>query len=393
VKKSRLAYVSSIPCSPTFGGPLQIYRHFAERNDFEFFDFTDETATVWEQWVGTRWANKAGFQRLKNTRLHPYLLAAASATRLEHSAKELMPKVGLTCPDAIVTVAYGRKAFVAQRIARKLELPLITFFHDWWPDLLHGLTPATRGWLDKKMRLLARSSALVLSVSQELLAELEPHPKAAVLLPIPAPPAFPLKTGEGWMARDVQLPLLVYAGTLCGDYGAMILDLANELIATSCPQWRLKAYGNADDWSATSRKRLTEAGIYGGFLKQGAQLDSALAQANALLVTMDFRPENRRRVRTSFPSKLLDYSAHAKPLVIWGPEECSASGFVRARNAGYVVNNRNPRDVRIAVEALFSDTEQCVRFGQAARQLSRTLFNPDVIHQDLKRHFTTVLNP
>ena len=37
-------------------------------------------------------------------------------------------------PDVIVTVAHGWWHIQASKIAKKLSLPLVTFFQDWWPD-------------------------------------------------------------------------------------------------------------------------------------------------------------------------------------------------------------------------------------------------------------------
>jgi len=388
----RLAFVSSIPCTPTFGGPLQIHRHFAERQDFEFFDFSDNKTPEWEQWLGANWGNSRSFKRISNTRLHPYLLAAAFGTRLNRSAKELLPKVLAVRPQAIVTVAYGRQAFVAQRIAEKMRLPLITFFHDWWPDLLYSLTPLTRRWLDNKMRSLARASALVLSVGPELIAELEPHPNAVVLPPIPA--ALPNELNQPKIEAPLlpKPPLLVYAGTLGGDYGAMIRELGNVYLANPRPQWRLRAYGRADDWNENDRRRLSEAGVYGGYLNQGSPMQAALAQADALLVVMDFEPKNRRRVRTSFPSKILDYAPFGKPLVVWGPEECAAAGFMRSRNVGLLVNSPEPRIFISELEEMFADAGRRARLGETFRQLSQSIFNPKIIHAEMKREIEEVLN-
>ena len=386
----RLAYISSIPCAPTSGGPLQIHRHFGERQDFEFFDFSDDVTPVWEQWLGKKLANHAFFKRTLNTRFHPYLLAAAYATKLDSSVKDLLPRVVAIRPDAIVTVAYGRQAFLAQKIAQKTGIPLVTFFHDWWPDLLYSLTPFTRRWLDKKIRALAQSSELLLSVCPELLEELAPHPNAKVLLPIPAS-SISLPKNNAVRARSNENgALLVYAGTLAGDYGAMIRELAYELIDNPNQKWQLKVYGR-DDWSDTDRQRLAEAGIFCGFLNQGASLQAAFAEADAFLVVMDFEPKNRRRVRTSFPSKLLEYSLSGKPLVIWGPEECSAVRFIQEKNAGCGITESQPGEVCKSVERLFSDPDQCARFGQAAKQLAQTIFDPHIIHSAMKQHITALI--
>src|SRR5215471_15394962 len=37
-------------------------------------------------------------------------------------------------PDAMLTVAHGWWHIQARGVARKFELPLVSFFQDWWPD-------------------------------------------------------------------------------------------------------------------------------------------------------------------------------------------------------------------------------------------------------------------
>jgi hypothetical protein len=389
----RLAYVSSVPCARTFGGPLQIYRHFVDRNDFEFFDFSDDSTDIFEQWLGEERAKSPLFQRLKRTRLYPYLLAAAYTTLLGHRVKELVPEIAALRPDAIVTVAYGRYAFVAQRIAKKMKLPLVTFFHDWWPDLVFCSTPKTRYWMDKKIRALAKASDLLLSVSDGLLQELDPHPFAVVLLPIPANPTLLLNSPQNGIQQDPKLPVLVYCGTLEGDYGAMIRAIGYELLSASNPTWSLRFYGRAADWSEKDRHLFLEAGLYGGdFVNQGDEQNHTLTHANALLVVMDFEEKYRRRARTSFPSKILDYARFGKPMVIWGPKDCTAVVFAKQKNAAHVVDNLNPQALLKGVRALFSDAEQCLSLGQVSLELSQTIFNADIIHLELKTHIAKLLN-
>src|SRR5436309_2297443 len=145
--KKRLLYVSSLPCVPTSGGPLQIYRHFRERSDYTFIDLGLGAQNVWEQWIGPRWSREPAFDRIRRTRLYPLLLAAAYGTGHKRAAKGLVRRLGAQRADAIVTVAYGRLAFVARYVAQLLQLPLIAFFHDWWPDLPTGISPHLRLWL------------------------------------------------------------------------------------------------------------------------------------------------------------------------------------------------------------------------------------------------------
>jgi len=379
-----LAYLSSIPCDTGGGGGLQIHRHFAERRDFAFEDCTVRRRPwIWDRWLGVHFARSAVFKRIRSSRLFPGFLLVECIGGIRREATEIERVISSRRPTAILTVGYGRECFVAEEVSRMTGIPLITIFHDWWPDLVEGATPFVRTILDRRFRRLAKHSVLILPVSDELRLELGDHPNALILPPIPtavfpqndfatqAPPFRPSRT------------TLVYAGTLAGSYGAMILKLAKHLLLTGGNGgWTLKAYGPIDLHLEQEWQKLAEAGIYGGILAQGKTLDCALQQADVLLVVMDFEPKNRRRVRTSFPCKILDYAAFAKPIVVWGPAESFAARFADRHGLGWVITEEDTA----SVDALFSSrwsAKAAEIYGQSMAHLYRGDFSPNHIHQML----------
>jgi hypothetical protein len=228
-------------------------------------------------------------------------------------------------------------------------VPLITFYHDWWPDLMFGKTPRTLAWMDREFRHLAGDSDLILPVSKALLDELGKHPNAVVLPPIPVSAAA---VHAGSMKPPIPALLdsqhpncLVYAGTLQGAYGDMVRALAHEMLEHPDCGWILRCYGLASEWTEEERNILSACGVYGGMLAQGPELDHALSSADALLVVMDFLPENRRRVRTSFPSKILDYLVYRKPIIAWGPEDCAAVVWASQNTLGHSVTTADPGEL------------------------------------------------
>lgn len=386
----RLLYISSVPCAATAGGPLQIYRHFRERSDFEFVDLNISSQTIWEQWIGTTLAEGRAFKRLRNTRLFPYLLWAAYSTGHERSARALRSRAAAARADAIVTVGYGRMAFVAQHVSRLLQLPLITFFHDWWPDLVVGLTPRLRSLLDARFRRLALQSDLIFPVTRALSDELGGHPNSVILAPIPASVTNSVDSGSSLSASKRNNQLLVYAGVLSGTYGKLLRGLAHDLLAQEGSDWSLRLYGPTDDWPEAERALLEKSGIYRGNLQQGQELDLALSSADALLVVMDFEPQNYRRVRTSFPSKLLDYARFRKPLVTWGPEHSFAVCFSREKQLGLVVTDKSPSQLW---KNLKTAASRSVIRAPAIRVLnvSRAEYSANVIHARLKSSIQALL--
>ncbi len=345
--RQRLAFYSSIPCAPTFGGPLQIYRHFRERSDFELIDLNPEEEKPWDGLLPRGVVTSPLFRRLCRTRLYPWLIYASSHTNLRAQARELAAKIKECSAVALVTVAYGRRCHVCRRAAKIAGVPLVTFYHDWWPDLVIGKTPRTLALMDRQFRNLARDSGLIFPVSESLLQELGGHPNAVVLPPIPA--TFPSKCQGlaqsllGDPPDSPQPKRLVYAGTLQGAYGEMIRALAREMLSQRDCGWILRCYGVATEWPEEERAHLAATGVYGGQLAQGPELAAALSGADALLVVMDFLPEHRRRVRTSFPSKILDYLHFRKPIIAWGSDDCTAVKWITESTLGHSVTAATPK--------------------------------------------------
>jgi hypothetical protein len=378
--KLRLAFYSSIPCAPTFGGPLQIHRHFRERDDFEFIDLNPKDAEPWDGWLPKWVVTNRVFKRLCRTRLYPWIIYSSYHTLLGKQAREVARKIKENKADALVTVAYGRRCHVCRTAARLAKVPLITFYHDWWPDLVFGKTPRTLAWLDREFRRLAMESDLILPVSQALFDELGGHPNAVVLPPIPA--NLPQTTTTGATADARTKHRLVYAGTLQGPYGTMVRQLAFALLESFETDWELKAYGLANDWPRHEMLKLTEAGVYGGLLEQGDQLNNALSNADALLVVMNFEPEDERRVRTSFPSKLLDYVPFTKPIFVWGPANCAACQWAAHYNLGNQITNPNTSAVVGSLSSNIPDDTNQADFDHHWRVITET-FGPDNIHARL----------
>jgi hypothetical protein len=293
--------------------------------------------------------------------------------------------------DAIVTVGYGRLAFVAQHVSRLLQLPLITFFHDWWPDLVVGLTPRLRKLLDANFGRLASHSDLIFPVTRALSDELGGHRNSVILPPIPASVTSSAAAESSVLASKRNNQMLVYAGMLSGTYGKLLRGLAHESLAEKSGNWSLRLYGPADDWLEAEQSLLEKSGIYRGSLRQGQELDFALGSADALLVVMDFEPQSCRRVRTSFPSKLLDYARFGKPLVTWAPEHSFATCFSREKQLGLVVTDKSPTQFWKSLNDAGSDF---VRFNPVTGRsdVSCGDYAADAIHARMKESIRSLLD-
>lgn len=389
--KPKLLFISTLPCEPTTGGKIQLYRHLVESNDFQM-EFIQESNVRAVNYLET------GFRpidyclnRGSKTRFFPDLLAINYLMAERRHRKSFLEKANAFQPDAIVTVAYGSYSFIAASVARRLKCPLITFFHDWWPDLTL-CRGKTKQWLDNRFRHLYRQSDLALCVSETMRQELGIHENAPVLYPIPTHQT--VSTAPTTLTRGVsadQKPLqIVYLGTLQSHYGRLAQTLTQALAGEAHHPFQLKLYGPASDWPSTTLQSAQAMGLYGGE-RYGPEAKAVLGDADAFLVVMSFHETQQRFVRTSFPSKLLEYAVYGKPIIVWGPEDCSAVKFLQKYQAGEIVTSPDPAAVIQCFSKLAQNPERQLQLAEAAHQLAVSVFDPQIIHRQFLASVQQVL--
>lgn len=385
--KIRLMYIGTLPCEQTGGGPVQMYRHFIESEDF-VFDSIIESCMWSMEYLKTPFRSVNKFLiRLGKTRLYPDIFALNVLMAEHRISSSLLEELLAFRPQAIVTIAFGSHAFVASRVASQLKLPLITFFHDWWPDLApcRGLGKKV---VDHRFRLLYQESDLALCVCESMRQELGSHPNSVVLYPIPSfqTPEFP-----ALQVKPQDQPLrLVYLGTMAGDYGQILQSLLRYLNEYPQDWLDLKLYGPVDNWSQDLLSFAQETGIYKG-PRYGSDAQAVLMEADAYLVVASFSKAFQRRTRTSFPSKLLEYAAYGKPIVTWGPEYSSAIRFLQDQKISTIVAFPDPAELIKCLFQLHKDINKQIRLGKALQDLSETLFSPSLIHNQLVKLITSTV--
>jgi len=308
-------------------------------------------------------------RRLAQTRLHRFahdFWCWRDGRWLDNSLPKAVPAGDQV---VVLTAAQGDACRAARRFAQKHRLPLVTFFHDWWPDmdLIHS---PFRKLLEKRFRELYRQSQLAFCVSEKMRALLGPHHNSQVLYPIPAKanPLLPLK------ALHYHFRVL-YSGNLY-EYGPILAEALKAL--KHHPQIRLEVRGGNPQWPQALRQEMQREGLWHDYVPP-AEAAEWLGAANAFLVPMVFEPAMRRRMETSFPSKMPEMAQFGKPLIIWGPEYCSAVKWARQGNRALCLTDPNPTALRQTLEKLVASPDEQHRLAVAARQAAQTDFNPDRI--------------
>ncbi|WP_199309764.1 glycosyltransferase [Synechocystis sp. FACHB-383] len=365
-KFTKIIVISSITPQPTSAGQIILYRHLSQLEQ----DNIVVVVSPPDKANGSSWIVKI-LSRLERTRWHQVgndLAVLLNGQHWDHTINSSLLK---TSVSLVLTVAHGDGCWVALRFARQYKLPLVTIFHDWWPDIPTVHSPLKR-ILEHRFQQLYEKSSLAFCVSEDMQRYLGKHYNSHVLCPIPA--HMPeLITAQAQSSPYSERPLkIVYSGGLY-DYGPMLGELLQTTKEHS--QVKLQVRGAIPNWPMGLRDEMRERGLWLDFAPRD-ELNDWLASADAFLVTMSFDPALRRRMETSFPSKLPEYAQFGKPIIIWGPEYCSAVKWGLDSDRALVITDKNPTSVVFALEKLQCSPEKQQYYAQQARMAADKEFNP-----------------
>jgi glycosyltransferase involved in cell wall biosynthesis len=272
-------------------------------------------------------------------------------------------------PHVLITVAHGWWHIKARRVAKQFKLPLVSLFQDWWPDFPE-IPRAFRSRVEREFRETCAASQVTICVGDDMRQELGEPQNAVVLHDAPSLPLWRKPT------RDAELPLRVaYFGNLF-EYGPLIESALRTLNGSD--RVRLDVFGPNPLWAPGAVDEFRSRGVYRGFIAPN-QLAESLKTFQAALVVMSFAPSHRRRMTTSFPSKMIDAMQLGLPVVIWGPEYCSAVKWARRGERALCVTDANPSAVRRTLEELAASPAEQERLAKSSREAAATDFNRDRI--------------
>jgi glycosyltransferase involved in cell wall biosynthesis len=220
----------------------------------------------------------------------------------------------------------------------------------------------------RRFRELYKRADAVSCVCLGMRETLGPIPKAQVLFPTPAT----MVPGPVTATHSPAFFKILYSGNL-GEYSPMLGEMLE--VSLEDPGILIQVRGNNPDWSEVRKAKMRENGRWFDFTPRH-ELDAWLASADAFLIPMVFDPSIRRRMETSFPYKLIEFAQFGKPLIIWGPDYCSAIRWAREGDKALCVTEPAPCVVLVALKELSSDTTQLKYFTECAAVAANAEFSP-----------------
>lgn len=374
----RVMLVSIVPPRNDCGGRIVMYRHLVERKPFDLHvvsnaDFGDDLL------IHTKIKLPFPIQKIKKSRFGPkfqnWIIDFENFIWPLMHFREIERAIEHFKPDILLTLAENSICYVAQKLAYKYQLPLAVLFLDWVPIMDgHFGHKATRSTLDRRFRQLYKDCDLAFCTSDGMQEELGEHPNSHVIYPMPGKHQVP---DSVWPSKNEKFRL-VYVGNAQGFYGRMLRALLHEF--QSHPDMELIIVGPTQDWPEEELRRAKAKGICLGFMPPEKAAE-VLAGADALLVVMSFEREHELFMRTSFTTKFLDYSAFAKPVILWGPDYCTPSRLAKREDAAWVVETESPAGVISAAKKLMDDSAEVARLAASSRRMNQTVFSPERLQE------------
>jgi glycosyltransferase involved in cell wall biosynthesis len=385
-EKLRVLYLSYTPPQPSWGGAMAFYRHFVERQDFEIKVVTNcaQFPAGPVPYEPVQFGPSRLTCRLFHTRLMPWFYGPHSLTAWGRVPSAVWQAARQFKPDLVFTIAgsWDYSALVAQRVARRLKIPLVASFNDWFSYGWFPSHPVYHSMIEQRFRRFYHEADLSLCTCEGMREALGPHPNAHILYPIGArfpktlPPFAPF-TANG------RAFVVVFAGSMADWYGPMLERLVMAAQAQSAPV-EFRFYGSNPSWSREFDARARAQNIFRGHLPF-EQLRQEMTGADALILPMGFEDQCAQVERTSFKTKFLDYLSYQKPIVVWGPEYCSAVRVAREFDSAEVCTRPDAAAILEKILAVCNAPERQAALVANARKMYEDRFHPDKIHAELVR--------
>ena len=366
----RLMYIGDVPVESTVAGSALIYRLLQ--------DYPVDRLCIVEGNIATSQEDKrlpevtynllsVGIRRLLNSRfVFPYTsFLFLTARWRSHQLKNLVKTFK---PEAILTVAHGLSWITAAELARKYDLPLHLIVHDEWTSYTAVIAP-----LKNKIKKIfgdiykQANSRFCVSPYMSEYYEKQYGVKGIVLYPSRAKDVPIFEQPPERLIKSSTSLVFAYAGSINSPgYANCLVNLSNSIRELG---HRLVIY------TTLNRKFIEELGlnhpniIINSTVSSHELIHKLRKEADILFAPMTFEAEHRVNMEMSFPSKLADYTAIGLPILIYGPNYCSAVRWSRENpNLAEVVETEEISDLYFSIKKLTESVEY--RYNLANKALS-----------------------
>lgn len=364
VELPRLLYLGDVPVEASYHGSALLYRLLQT--------YPTEMLNVVEGGISSsepkRRLSKVAyhalpllFARLLSTRFAPFY-EAVLLRWARWRALVLLHDVRGMRPEAILTVTHGISWITAAELGRHLQLPVHLICHDDW--IGSAVAPT---WKKAIFGEYYRRAASRLCVSPYMAQKYEQIYGAPgrVLYPSRSVGSLGQVEPPERLTSNPEVFTCAFAGTINSRRAASLLAKLGRCLEEI--GGRLLIFG-----PLTEDKQkvigLSASNIeLGGLLGSDQLIEQLRILADALFVPMSFDDSDRSNMEVGFPSKLADYTAVGLPLIICGPDYCSAVKWARTNmDSAEIVVEESHEALVAAVMLLASSAERRIALARGA---------------------------
>lgn len=381
---TNLLYVGDVPVEASYHGSALLHRLLS--------DYPHDKLTIIETATQSEpkrrlpnvnyFSHPIGKSRWLNTRFHPYAVAWFSAAGARLGPRIAQSLNGFNV-ERVLTVAHGFGWLAAATVARKRKVPLHLMVHDDWPRAV-DIAPAFRNWLDARFASVYRQAESRLCVSPAMsnfYRERYGRP-AQVIYPSRARDCPDFEEPPERLSRNDKPFTIAFAGTINSNgYVHALLALQNALKPVS---GRLLIFGPLTSDVALQVGLDDPHTEVCGLLSSSDLMARLREKADALFVPMSFEASDRANMEMAFPSKLADCTATGLPLLIYGPDYCSAVAWA-GESQGVAEVVEAEAHLGEAIERLANDPAHRVSLAKRALDVGREYFSHERVQQVFNR--------
>jgi hypothetical protein len=373
----KLLYFAEVPVENYMHGSLQAHRLLSAYPKEKLLIVEGSQASIPDRRLpGVRYGQcRPMLSRLSRTRFNKYISPLTNlCAPLQHTY--LTKLLGSFRPEAVITVVWGYTWATAAAYAERAGLPLHLIVHDDSPNA-EGWTTIEQRVIHARLRYWYPKAASRLCVSPYTAVEYQRRYNAIgdVLYPLRAIDS-PISTEPPESLGQRCQPFTVaFAGTIYALYADALRRIAAAL-RTTCGG-RLLIYGPMPSESVRSLLQEPNIELRGRIDGSRELIRQCRAEAHAMFVPTTYLEEHRPNVEIAFPSKLADYTAMGLPLVIDGPEYCTAVCWARENPGVAEVTTEGNIDGLVACLTRLQDPSHRLNLAQAAIYQGAQYFDPE----------------
>jgi glycosyltransferase involved in cell wall biosynthesis len=286
-------------------------------------------------------------------------------------------------PRALVTVAHGYMFLAAVAAGRLCRLPVILIVHDDWVALNRDIrifclvTRPLFAWS-------LRHATHVCAISPAMASELQRHYGVAAEVQWPATSENPMSAASSQQGpRKLRL---VFAGmiykTVWESLDFLVRFLQTDAVGQDC---EIHLFSNFSE-PEIDRHGWGGVNVHNrGWVGQ-SDLKAILADADVLVLPVGFDETVSYYATTSFPSKVADYLAAGRPILVIGPQNAAAASYLTRGRCAELISELS---TEMLSKALLRLMEPGVR--QAMGKNSLDLFQKNHSIENQRRSFTALV--